>query len=247
MLRVASLPGEPFAFEGRNRRPPRDPVNCLLSFAYALLAKDCVATLRSVGFDPYYGVLHRPRFGRPALALDLAEEFRAIIADSVVVTAINNGEVRPGHFTVRAKGVALTAEGRKAMLRCHERRLEAEITHPTFGYRISYRRTIEIQARLLGDSMNRERYLVAYDICDPKRLRQVHGIVLGAGSPVQYSVFVCDLTYGELLSLKTALRRVINGGTDSVMFVPLGAGYDSSCFQFMGVTPSLPSGGTTIV
>lgn len=145
-----SLPGKPFAFEGRNRRPPTDPVNCLLSFVYTLLVKDLVATCVGVGLDPYIGVFHRPRFGRPALALDLAEEFRPLIADSVVVNLINNGEVKGSDFTMRAGGVSLTDDGRKAVLSAYERRIEVEVTHPVFGYTITYRRVLEVQARLLA-------------------------------------------------------------------------------------------------
>jgi CRISPR-associated protein Cas1 len=139
-----------FDFNGRNRRPPRDPVNCLLSYAYSLLVKDLTATLIGIGFDPYLGFYHRPRFGRPALALDLAEEFRPIVAESVVVNAINNGEVKPNDFVVRAGGVSLTQEGRRAFLSTYERRLDNEITHPVFGYRITYRRVFEVQARMLA-------------------------------------------------------------------------------------------------
>lgn len=145
-----SLPGEPFHFDGRNRRPPRDPVNCLLSYVYSMLAKDLTVAALTVGFDPYLGFYHRPRFGRPALALDLAEELRPLVGESVVVNLINNGEIRPSHFVVRAGGVALTAEGRKAVLAGYERRLATEVTHPVFGYQITYRRVMEVQARLLG-------------------------------------------------------------------------------------------------
>lgn len=145
-----ALPGGTFSMQGRNRRPPADPINCLLSYAYSLLVKDCVATLRSIGFDPYLGFLHRPRFGRPALALDLAEEFRPIIAESVVITAINNGEIRPADFDVRGGAVSLTAQGRRSMLSTYERRLETQITHPVFEYRVSWRRAVEVQARLLA-------------------------------------------------------------------------------------------------
>lgn len=145
-----ALPGSVFTFEGRRRRPPPDAVNCLLSYAYSLLTKDCAATLLTVGFDPLLGFLHRPRFGRPALALDLAEEFRPLIAESVVLTLINNGEVAASDFVVRAGGVALTKEGRRAVLRAYERRLATEVQHPVFGYRIKYRRALEVQARLLG-------------------------------------------------------------------------------------------------
>lgn len=144
------LPGAPFEFQGRNRRPPRDPVNCLLSFAYALLTKDLTVGLHAVGFDPYAGFYHRPRFGRPALALDVAEEFRPLIAESVVLNAINNGEVGSSSFVVRAGGVALTREGRRAVIAAYERRLEQQVRHPVFGYRISYRRVLDVQIRLLG-------------------------------------------------------------------------------------------------
>jgi CRISPR-associated protein Cas1 len=144
------LPGRPFDFEGRRRRPPPDPVNCLLSYCYSLLVKDLTVTVHAVGFDPYLGFYHRPRFGRPALALDLAEEFRPIVAESVVLTLLNNGEIRPNHFVVRAGGVALTADGRRAVLTAYERRLDTEVRHPTFGYKISYRRVLEVQARILA-------------------------------------------------------------------------------------------------
>lgn len=144
------LPGSPFSFEGRNRRPPTDPVNCLLGYVYGLLTKELTATAFAIGFDPYQGFYHRPRFGRPALALDLAEEFRPLIAESVVVNLVNNGEVSAGDFLVRAGGVTLTQSGRKAVLAAYERRLATELRHPLFGYRASYRRILEVQCRLLA-------------------------------------------------------------------------------------------------
>lgn len=145
-----------FDFEHRNRRPPRDPVNCLLSYVYALLVKDLTAICYGVGFDPYLGFFHRPRFGRPALALDLAEEFRPIVADSIVVNLINNSEIHTSDFIVRADGVALTRDGRRSVIGAYERRLDTEVTHPIFGYRVSYRRLLELQARLLGAFLLRE-------------------------------------------------------------------------------------------
>lgn len=141
---------EAFNFENRNRRPPRDPVNALLSFVYALLVKELTVALYSVGFDPMLGFYHQPRYGRPSLALDLAEEFRPLIGDSVVLTLINNGEVLPKDFIRRAGGIALTPAGRKAVIAGFERRMETLVTHPVFKYRISYRRILEVQARLLG-------------------------------------------------------------------------------------------------
>lgn len=139
-----------FDLTGRNRRPPRDPVNALLSFVYALLVKELVIAVQSVGFDPLLGFFHTPRYGRPSLALDLAEEFRPIIGDSVVMTLINNGEVTSSSFISRAGAVALTEAGRKSVIAAFERRMEHEITHPIFGYKISYRRVLEVQTRLLS-------------------------------------------------------------------------------------------------
>jgi CRISP-associated protein Cas1 len=150
MLKAMDGALKAFDFQGRNRRPPRDAVNVLLSFAYALLVREFTVVLLSVGLDPYLGFFHRPRYGRPALALDLMEEFRPLLADSVVLTVINNGEVRPADFVVSMGSVALTPDGRTRLLQAYERRMSQEITHPTFGYRISYRRVLEVQARLLG-------------------------------------------------------------------------------------------------
>ncbi len=141
---------EGFAFEKRNRRPPTDPVNALLSFAYAMLARTVAVTLATVGFDPWRGFYHRPRYGRPALALDLMESFRPLLADSAVLTAINNGEVRAEDFVRAAGACALAPPGRKRFIACFERRLAQEITHPLFGYRVDYRRLLELQARLLA-------------------------------------------------------------------------------------------------
>jgi CRISPR-associated protein Cas1 len=139
-----------FDFARRNRRPPGDPVNALLSFAYALLTRLLTVTLTAVGFDPYRGFYHRPRYGRPALALDLMEPFRPLLADSVVLQAINNGELKPDDFVHAAGAVALAPPGRKRFIAAFERRLQQEVTHPLLGYRLSYRRLLELQARLLG-------------------------------------------------------------------------------------------------
>jgi CRISPR-associated protein Cas1 len=145
-----------FDFESRNRRPPRDPVNALLSFLYAMLVKDMVSTLVGVGFDPYLGFYHQPHYGRPALALDLMEEFRPLVADSVAVAMINNGEARRSEFIARAGAVALTDSGRRRVIEAYERRLDTLVTHPQFGYTISYRRVFEVQARLLARFLSGE-------------------------------------------------------------------------------------------
>jgi CRISP-associated protein Cas1 len=145
-----------FDNDGRARRPPPDPVNALLSFVYALLVKDLTIATYAIGFDPYLGVYHRPRYGRPALALDLAEEFRPLIADSTVIQVINNGEIRPSHFTQRAGGCQLDRDGRRAVISAYERRMAHEIKHPVFGYRVSYRRALDVQARLLAAHLTDE-------------------------------------------------------------------------------------------
>ena len=150
MLKDGKALGDRFDFEGRHRRPPTDPVNALLSFAYTLLTKDWTVTLESVGFDPMMGYYHKPRYGRPALALDLMEPFRPVIADSVVISVINNGEIRAEDFFEREGAVLLKAEARKRFVGAYERRLMQEIQHPLFGYAATYRRIFEIQARLLG-------------------------------------------------------------------------------------------------
>lgn len=139
-----------FDFKTRNRRPPTDPVNALLSYAYSLLTRTWTVTLSAVGLDPYRGFYHQPRYGRPALALDMMEPFRPLIADSSVIMAINNGEVRPSDFIAVAGSVALTEDGRKRFIGTFERRMAQEVTHPIFGYKVSYRRLLELEARLLG-------------------------------------------------------------------------------------------------
>ena len=142
--------GASFDFERRNRRPPRDRVNCLLSYVYGLLVRDLTAVCHTVGLDPYLGVFHRPRFGRPALALDLMEEFRPLIADSVVVGLINNGEVNARSFVEAGGAVSLSSDGRRTVLKAYERRMDTEFTHPTFKYRLTYRRALEVQARMVA-------------------------------------------------------------------------------------------------
>ncbi len=148
--------GAEFSFTTRNRRPPTDPVNALLSFAYALLTRAFTTIVSAVGLDPYLGLYHRMRHGRPALALDMMEPFRSIVADSCVLQVINNREVQTTDFVFNGPACSLKPGGRKALLRAFERRMEQETTHPLFGYRVSMRRLIEVQARLLGRHLQGE-------------------------------------------------------------------------------------------
>lgn len=151
-----SRPAMTFDFERRNRRPPRDPVNALLSLSYSLLAKDCTVAALAVGFDPYVGFYHQPRHGRPALALDIMEEFRPLVADSSVLLAINNRIVTPEDFIVAGSAVNLSPAGRKRFLQAWERRMSTTISHPVFGYQVSYRRAIELQFRMLAKVLTGE-------------------------------------------------------------------------------------------
>ena len=139
----------PFRFDARNRRPPTDPINAMLSLAYAMLTRHLTVALATVGLDPYRGFFHAPRYGKPALALDIMEPFRPIIADSVVLSVVNTGEVSAGDFVTASTGTALTSAGRRRFVGAFERRLSQETTHPLFGYRLSMRRLLILQARLL--------------------------------------------------------------------------------------------------
>lgn len=139
-----------FAFEKRSRRPPTDPVNAMLSFVYAVATRALTVALETVGFDPLLGFFHRPRPGRPALALDMLEPFRPILCDSTVLMAINNGEVGERDFTFSGPACAMKPAARRALIAAWERRLDQETVHPVFGYRVSMRRLIAVQCRLLA-------------------------------------------------------------------------------------------------
>ncbi|MCB1021459.1 MAG: CRISPR-associated endonuclease Cas1 [Acidobacteria bacterium] len=149
-------PALAFDFRVRNRRPPRDPVNALLSLAYSLLAKDLTVACYAVGLDPMMGYYHQPRHGRPALALDLMEPLRPLIADSAVLSAVNTRMISERDFVRAGQAVSLTANGRKAFFRAYEQRMDTLVTHPLFDYRVSYRRLLEIQARVLAKTLEGE-------------------------------------------------------------------------------------------
>jgi CRISPR-associated protein Cas1 len=145
-----------FFFNERNRRPPRDPVNAVLSLLYSLLTKDCTLACQACGLDPYVGFMHQPRHGKPALALDLMEEFRPLVADSTALTLFNNHMLATNDFIHAGKSVALHPTARKSVFLAYEKRLAETITHPVFGYKVSYRRAIELQARLLSKVLTDE-------------------------------------------------------------------------------------------
>ncbi|HZS79699.1 MAG TPA: type I-D CRISPR-associated endonuclease Cas1d [Ktedonobacteraceae bacterium] len=139
-----------WSFPGRVKRPPTDPVNSLLSFGYSLLTSKVASIVQMVGFDHFVGYLHSAVYGRPALALDLMEEFRPLIVDAVVLTILNNRMLTSGDFVAELGAYRLKPEKRKVLFTKLEERLNEEVHHPTFGYRTTYQRCIELQARLLG-------------------------------------------------------------------------------------------------
>jgi CRISP-associated protein Cas1 len=142
---------EDFHFTGRSKRPPRDPINAIMSFTYALLTGDCVAALEGVGLDPQVGFLHVLRPGRPALALDLMEEFRSSLADRLVLTLINRGQITRTDFDERTGGAwSLNETGRKTVLIAYQKRKQEEITHPVTDRTIPISLVPHIQARLLA-------------------------------------------------------------------------------------------------
>ncbi len=138
-----------FDFKSRNRRPPRDPVNAVLSYLYSMLVKDFTVAALATGLDPYAGFYHQPLQGRPALALDLMEEFRPLICDSIAIRLINTSELKESHFTTMGDGVAMSDDARRKVIAAYEARLDSLVTHPLFGYSISYRRVLSVQAGLV--------------------------------------------------------------------------------------------------
>jgi CRISP-associated protein Cas1 len=139
-----------FDYTRRTRRPPADPLNACLSLCYALLTRAWTTALEIAGLDPWVGLYHVERPGRPSLALDMIEPFRPILADSAVLMAVNNGEIGADHFVRAGGGCALTPAGRRGLIAAWERRLDQELTHPQFGYQVSMRRMLHVQARLLA-------------------------------------------------------------------------------------------------
>lgn len=135
----------------RTRRPPRDPLNAMLSFTYALLTNDCISALTTAGLDPAVGFFHRDRPGRQGLALDLMEEFRPTLADRTVLALVNRRQVTAGHFDWQEGGsVHLTADGRKTLIEGYHARCGEEAMHPLLGVRARLSEFVFIQARLLA-------------------------------------------------------------------------------------------------
>jgi CRISPR-associated protein Cas1 len=140
-----------FTFESRTRRPPTDPVNALLSFGYTLLANELITAVNLVGFDPYIGYLHAPEYGRPALPLDLMEEFRPLIVDTMVASCLNQHLLSPDDFQQMEDGAwRLSDDGRRTFLQHYEARKQTEVIHPGLRQTMTYQRCFEQQARLFA-------------------------------------------------------------------------------------------------
>ena len=149
--RMVRADREHFSFNGRNRRPPRDRVNALLSFVYALVRGDCASACEGVGLDPQFGYLHALRSGRPSLALDLMEELRPILADRLVLTLVNRSQISPKDFDVHTGGaVSLNESGRKTVLVAYQKRKQKEVSHPVVGQSVPLGLVPHLQARLLA-------------------------------------------------------------------------------------------------
>lgn len=133
----------------RRGRGAADPVNAALNYAYALLLADMLRAVVACGLDPHAGFLHSSARNKPALALDLCEEFRAPVADSTVIGALNNGELKRSDFSEALGAARLRESGRRALIAAYERRVLTEFRHPVFGYRVTWRRAMEIQARMV--------------------------------------------------------------------------------------------------
>lgn len=142
---------EGFRFQGRNRRPPLDNVNCLLSFLYTLLLHDVRSALEGVGLDPAVGFLHRDRPGRPGLALDLMEEFRPFLADRLALSLINLGQVNAKDFSQSETGaITMTDSTRKEVLVTYQKRKQDEMMHPFLGEKVAIGILFHVQALLLA-------------------------------------------------------------------------------------------------
>lgn len=140
-----------FRMTGRNRRPPRDPMNALLSFLYVMLVNDCISAIEGVGLDPQMGFFHVMRPGRPSLGLDLMEELRPVLADRLALTLINRRQLSERHFEPRPGGsVYLNEDGRKTVVAAYQKRKQDEIHHPVVDRKLPFGLVPHIQARLLA-------------------------------------------------------------------------------------------------
>ena len=242
-----------FHFTTRSRRPPMDPVNALLSFAYSLLSHDCASALESAGLDSYVGFLHRDRPGRSSLALDLMEELRPCIADRFVLSCINNRIFQKSDFDCRENGaVFLNEKGRRTFLQRWQERKKDTLTHPFLGEKIPWGLVPYLQAMLLARHLRGDLkpilhfcgsevivmlVLITYDVNteDPagrKRLRKIARQCVNYGQRVQNSVFECLLDAAQCRLLQATLLSIMDEEKDSLRFYYLGNHYENKIEHF---------------
>lgn len=154
MLKVDALSTLGWQWKGRVGRGADDPLNVLLNYSYGLLTTEAIRAILACGLDPHAGFLHSSTRNKPAFALDLMEEFRAPIADSVVISLVNRREIKNSHFQRVAGSHRLSPDGRKALIKAFERRVHTSFVHPLFSYEVTWRRAIEIQARVILGFLN---------------------------------------------------------------------------------------------
>ena len=222
-----------FRFNGRNRRPPRDAVNCMLSFVYTLITNDCTAALDSVGLDPYVGLFHTLRPGRPSLALDIMEEMRAYLGDRLVLSLINRRQINGRDFISQGEdSVTATDEGRKTILQAWQQRKKEIIMHPFLKEKIPIGLLPYVQSQLLArtirDSIDMARECVNY------------------GHRVQNSVFECVLTEAQFIVLREKLKKLIDNSTDSIRFYFLGNNWERH-IESIGLDRSLDTNSALII
>ena len=145
-----------FNFDGRNRRPPKDPINSMLSFGYCLLLNNVLTALYLNGFDPYIGFFHSVQYGKVSLALDLIEEFRQVIIDRLIKSLVNREMITKGDFIKKENKVLMKDKARNLFLESYEEKLETTIEHPVFKIKASWRKIIELQAKLLRKHIKKE-------------------------------------------------------------------------------------------
>lgn len=242
-----------FYFHGRNRRPPLDNVNAMLSFAYGLLANDCASALESVGLDAYVGFLHRDRPGRVSLALDLMEELRPCMADRFVLTMINNRVMTPDDFDESENGaVRMSDDARRKFLKSWQERKQEVITHPYLGEKLPWGLVPYMQALLLarylredldayppfyGSKARQMLVLITYDVntedaAGRKRLRQIAKQCVNYGQRVQNSVFECVVDAAQAKMLQHKLCAIMDDKRDSLRFYYLGNHYQTKVEHF---------------
>ena len=231
-----------FAFSGRNKRPPLDNVNAMLSFVYTLLTGMVASALETVGLDPYVGFMHADRPGRVSLALDLIEELRPVLADRFVLALINRKMITGKDFTKKEDGAVLMSDkARKNLLTEWQNRKKDVITHPYLGEKVEWGMIPFVQAMLMARFLRRYRrisavflevggymlILITYDVntetaAGKTRLRKVAKQCVNYGTRVQNSVFECILDPGQCLMLKSVLTDIIDESVDSLRFYYLG-------------------------